>query len=53
LFVVQLGPRIGWDSLSTDNVDVAPYLAGAGGLLALLAHLRSMAVHAPPTATSG
>jgi hypothetical protein len=32
---------------------VAPYLAGAGGLLALLAHLRSMAVHAPPTATSG
>jgi hypothetical protein len=37
LFVVQLGRRIGWDNLSADNVDVGPYLAGAGGLLALLA----------------
>jgi hypothetical protein len=36
LFVVQLGRRIGWDNLSADNVDIAPYLAGAGGLLALL-----------------
>jgi hypothetical protein len=36
LFVVQLGRRIGWDNLSADNVDVAPYLAGAGGLLALV-----------------
>ena len=36
LFVVQLGRRIGWDNLSADNVDVGPYLAGAGGLLALL-----------------
>jgi hypothetical protein len=36
LFVVQLGRRIGWDNLSADNVDVAPYLAGAGGILALL-----------------
>lgn len=35
LFVVQLGRRIGWDNLSADNVDIAPYLAGAGGLLAL------------------
>jgi hypothetical protein len=37
LFVVQLGRRIGWDNLSADNIDVGPYLAGAGGLLALLA----------------
>jgi hypothetical protein len=36
LFVVQFGRRIGWDNLSTDNIDVGPYLAGAGGLLALL-----------------
>ncbi|MBD0348881.1 MAG: DUF2510 domain-containing protein [Thermoleophilia bacterium] len=34
LFVVQLGRRVGWDNL---NVGVGPYLAGAGGLLALLA----------------
>jgi hypothetical protein len=37
LFVVQLGRRIGWDNLSAANVDVGPYLAGAAGLLALLA----------------
>lgn len=37
LFVVQLGRRIGWDNLSADNIDVGPYLAGAGGLLALFA----------------
>jgi hypothetical protein len=37
LFVVQLGRRIGWDNLSTDNIDAGPYLAGVGGLLALLA----------------
>jgi hypothetical protein len=37
LFVVQLGRRIGWDNLSADNVDTGPYLAGVGGLLALLA----------------
>jgi hypothetical protein len=37
LFIVQLGRRIGWDDLSADNIDVGPYLAGAGGLLALLA----------------
>ena len=37
LFVVQLGRRIGWDNLSADNIDAGPYLAGAGGLLALLA----------------
>jgi hypothetical protein len=37
LFVVQLGRRIDWDNLSAGNIDVAPYLAGAGGLLALLA----------------
>jgi hypothetical protein len=36
LFVVQLGRRFGWDNL-TDNVGVGPYLAGGGGLLALLA----------------
>jgi hypothetical protein len=36
LFVVQLGRRIGWDNLSTGNIDAGPYLAGAGGLLALL-----------------
>jgi hypothetical protein len=36
LFVVQLGRRIGWDNLSAGNIDVAPYLAGAGGLIALL-----------------
>jgi Protein of unknown function (DUF2510) len=34
LFVVQLGRRFGWD---TFDVGVGPYLAGAGGLLALLA----------------
>jgi hypothetical protein len=34
LFVVQLGRRIGWDDL---GVGLGPYLAGAGGLLALLA----------------
>jgi hypothetical protein len=34
LFVVQLGRRIGWDNL---GVGLGPYLAGAGGLLALLA----------------
>src|SRR5919201_120360 len=34
LFVVQLGRRVGWDNL---GVGVGPYLAGAGGLLALLA----------------
>jgi hypothetical protein len=33
LFVVQLGRQVGWDEL---DVGVAPYLAGAGGLLALL-----------------
>jgi hypothetical protein len=37
LFVVQLGRRIGWDNLSAGNIDIGPYLAGAGGLLALLA----------------
>ena len=36
LFVVQLGRRLGWDALN-DNLGVGPYLAGAGGLLALLA----------------
>jgi hypothetical protein len=36
LFVVQLGRRIGWDNLSAGNIDAGPYLAGAGGLLALL-----------------
>jgi len=36
LFVVQLGRRVGWDNLN-DNLGVGPYLAGAGGLLALLA----------------
>ena len=36
LFVVQLGRGIGWDNLSTGNIEVGPYLAGAGGLLALL-----------------
>jgi hypothetical protein len=35
LFVVQLGRRFGWDNLN-DNLGVGPYLAGAGGLLALL-----------------
>jgi hypothetical protein len=34
LFVVQLGRRVGWDNL---DVGVGPYLAGAGGLLVLLA----------------
>ena len=37
LFVVQLGRRIGWDNLSVGNIELGPYLAGAGGLLALLA----------------
>jgi hypothetical protein len=36
LFVVQLGRRLGWDNLN-DNLGIGPYLAGAGGLLALLA----------------
>jgi hypothetical protein len=36
LFVVQLGRRLGWDNLN-ENLGVGPYLAGAGGLLALLA----------------
>jgi hypothetical protein len=36
LFVVQLGRRFGWDNLN-DNLGLGPYLAGAGGLLALLA----------------
>ena len=35
LFVVQLGRRFGWDNLN-DSLGVGPYLAGAGGLLALL-----------------
>jgi hypothetical protein len=34
LFVVQLGRRLGWDEL---DVGIGPWLAGAGGLLALLA----------------
>jgi hypothetical protein len=34
LFVVQLGRQVGWDDI---DVGVGPYLAGAGGLLALLA----------------
>ncbi len=34
LFVVQLGRRFGWDNL---DVGVGPWLAAAGGLLALLA----------------
>lgn len=34
LFVVQLGRRFGWDNL---DVGLGPWLAGAGGLLALLA----------------
>jgi hypothetical protein len=37
LFVVQLGRRIGWDNLSTGEIEAGPYLAGAGGLLVLLA----------------
>ena len=37
LFVVQLGRDIGWDNLSTGEIEAGPYLAGAGGLLALLA----------------
>lgn len=36
LFIVQLGRRIGWDNLSTGNIDAGPYLAGVGCLLALL-----------------
>ena len=36
LFVVQLGRRLGWDDLN-ENLGVGPYLAGAGGLLVLLA----------------
>jgi hypothetical protein len=36
LFVVQLGRRLGWDNLN-DSLGLGPYLAGAGGLLALLA----------------
>jgi hypothetical protein len=36
LFVVQLGRRIGWDNLSAGNIGAGPYLAGVGGLLALL-----------------
>jgi Protein of unknown function (DUF2510) len=34
LFVVQLGRQVGWDDL---DVGLGPWLAGAGGLLALLA----------------
>jgi hypothetical protein len=34
LFVVQVGRRFGWDNL---DVGLGPWLAGAGGLLALLA----------------
>jgi len=34
LFVVQLGRSVGWDNV---GAGVGPYLAGAGGLLALLA----------------
>jgi hypothetical protein len=34
LFVVQIGRRFGWDNL---DAGVGPWLAGAGGLLALLA----------------
>jgi hypothetical protein len=36
LVVVQLGRRFGWDNLN-DNVALGQWLAGAGGLLALLA----------------
>jgi hypothetical protein len=36
LVVVQLGRRFGWDNLN-DTVGLGPWLAGAGGLLALLA----------------
>ena len=36
LVVVQLGRRFGWDNLN-DNVGLGEWLAGAGGLLALLA----------------
>jgi len=36
LIVVQLGRRFGWDNLN-DSVGLGPWLAGAGGLLALLA----------------
>ena len=36
LFVVQLGRRFGWDNVN-DNLGLGPWLAGAGGLLALLA----------------
>jgi hypothetical protein len=36
LVVVQLGRRFGWDNLN-ENVGLGPYLAGGGGLLALLA----------------
>jgi hypothetical protein len=36
LVVVQLGRRFGWDNLN-DNVGLGQWLAGAGGLLALLA----------------
>jgi hypothetical protein len=36
LVVVQLGRRFGWDNLN-DNVGLGPWLAGAGGLLAILA----------------
>ena len=37
LFVVQLGRQIGWGNLSAGTIEFGPYLAGAGGLLALLA----------------
>ena len=36
LVVVQLGRRFGWDNLN-DNVGLGEWLAGAGGLLAILA----------------
>jgi hypothetical protein len=36
LLVVQMGRRFGWDNLN-DNLGLGPWLAGAGGLLALIA----------------
>ena len=37
LFLVQLGRTIGWDNLTAGNIEAGPYVAAAGGLLALLA----------------